>query len=82
MRIQINGKDKEIQDNSTILNLLEHLGQHPQKVAVEVNREIIKRDRYSHHHLQQGDEIEILQFVGGGQCLSLTKSLLKKYVCT
>lgn len=67
MQVTINGKEREIADNSTILMMLEQLGQHPQRVAVEVNREIIKRPSYAEHVLSEGDEVEVLQFVGGGE---------------
>lgn len=66
MQLQINGKTKELNDNITILQMLEELNLHPQRVAVELNREIVKRDRYNSLRLNDGDEIEILQFVGGG----------------
>jgi thiamine biosynthesis protein ThiS len=66
MRVTVNGKEREIPDHSTILTLIEHIGRHPQRVAVEVNREIIKRPLYETHQLAEGDVIEILQFVGGG----------------
>ncbi len=66
MQITLNGKPRTVPDNATILTLLEELEMHPQRVAVEVNREIIKRDRYAEHRLGEYDEVEILQFVGGG----------------
>ncbi|MGI6454560.1 MAG: sulfur carrier protein ThiS [bacterium] len=66
MFITLNGKKREIPDNFSLLQLIEHVGQHPQRVAVEVNREIIRRPQYESHLLQDGDEVEILQFVGGG----------------
>lgn len=66
MQITLNGKPRTIPDDATILTLLEELDMHPQRVAVEVNREIIKRDRYAEHRLGENDEVEILQFVGGG----------------
>ncbi len=66
MNITLNGKTKEICDNSTILQLLTELDLHPQQVAVEVNREIVKRDKFEEHQLGDGDELEILRFVGGG----------------
>lgn len=65
--IQLNGKSKDIQPDSTVLQLLKTLELHPKRVAVEINREILKRDLYAEHHIKNGDEIEVLQFVGGGQ---------------
>jgi len=66
MNITVNGKSLEIEENANILQLLSHLDLHPQRVAVEVNRAIVKRGVYESHTLAKGDEIEILQFVGGG----------------
>ena len=67
MRVKLNGKDRDVEPGITILQLLHQLGLHPQRVAVEVNREIVKRDQYEVHRLGEGDEIEVLQFVGGGE---------------
>ncbi|MEW6236379.1 MAG: sulfur carrier protein ThiS [Candidatus Omnitrophota bacterium] len=66
MNITVNGKSIEIEENANILQLLSRLDLHPQRVAVEVNRAIVKRGAYDSHTLTKGDEIEILQFVGGG----------------
>ncbi len=66
MNITLNGKTKKIGDKITIFQLLRELDLHPQQVAVEVNREIVKRDKFEEHQLSDGDELEILRFVGGG----------------
>ncbi len=66
MLIVLNGNEKEFEDGLTIFQVLQQLDLHPQRVAVEVNREIVKRDRFTEHLLQDGDVVEILQFVGGG----------------
>ncbi len=66
MQVTLNGKEKELDGKITIRQLLDQLELHPKQVAVEVNREIIKRDQYENHSLGAGDEIEILRFVGGG----------------
>jgi len=67
MKVTLNGVQREFEDNITIKKLLEEINMHPQRVAVEVNREIVKRDKYDSHQLHDGDEIEVLQFVGGGK---------------
>ncbi len=66
MQIKLNGKSKTFEDELTVLQLLEHLEQNPQRVAVELNQEIIKKDQYDSLRLKDGDEVEVLQFVGGG----------------
>lgn len=66
IKVSLNGKEKEFTTELTISQLLEQLNLHPKQVAVEVNREIIKRDRFNDCVLKDGYEIEILRFVGGG----------------
>lgn len=66
MDVTINGKTKSFEASCSITAMLETLDLHPQRVAVELNREIIKRDRYDEVTVSDGDEVEILQFVGGG----------------
>lgn len=66
MKITLNGKEKLIGSPCTIAELIESVGQQPQRIAVQLNAHIIKRDEYSRHTVQEGDVIEMLQFVGGG----------------
>jgi len=66
MNITLNGKSREFPDSISVVALLEELKLHPRQVAVEINREIVKRDQFDVHRVQDGDEIEILRFVGGG----------------
>ena len=66
MKLQINGQEKEINDDLTVTGLLESLDIDPNRVAVEVNLKIIKRDARDEHKLNDGDSVEIVNFVGGG----------------
>ena len=66
MKLQINGTEKETNDNLTVTGLLESLEIDPGRVAVEVNLKIIKRCDFGEHQLNEGDVIEIVNFVGGG----------------
>mgnify|MGYP006304440621 CR=1 FL=1 len=66
MKTTINGKEREIPDGLTLSGLLEHLDLDARRVAVEVNRDIVKRERFAETEIQPNDTIEILQFVGGG----------------
>jgi thiamine biosynthesis protein ThiS len=50
----------------TVLELLDRLSIDPRRVAVEHNLTIIKRDRYATTTIGEGDEVEIVNFVGGG----------------
>ena len=66
MKLQINGTEKEIKDGLTVKGLLESLEIDPNRVAVEVNLKIIKRCDFGEQNLNEGDAIEIVNFVGGG----------------
>ena len=66
MKIQLNGEPAEVPDAVTIEQLLERLGVDPRRVAVEHNLTIIKRHRQAETVITEGDEVEIVNFVGGG----------------
>jgi thiamine biosynthesis protein ThiS len=66
MTITVNGSKKEFDPAGTIQELLEALGLDAARVAVEHNREIVPRDRFSAIAVEDGDSLEIVQFVGGG----------------
>jgi thiamine biosynthesis protein ThiS len=65
VEITINGERKRIEPAS-VLGLLQELGIDPRRVAVELNREILPKDRYAETPLGAGDSLEIVHFVGGG----------------
>ncbi len=66
MKIRVNGDPVELESALSILQLLERLEIDPRRVAVEHNLTIVKRDRYASTTIGEGDEIEIVNFVGGG----------------
>ncbi|MDT8436727.1 MAG: sulfur carrier protein ThiS [Gemmatimonadota bacterium] len=66
MRIQVNGRDRQIEPGTTALGLLEALDLDPRSVVLERNREIVRRDALGDTPLGDGDRIEIVHFVGGG----------------
>ena len=66
MQVRLNGEMREIPDGLTVSGLLAHLGVKAQRVAVEVNENIVTKDRYELHPLGPGDSVEIVAFVGGG----------------
>jgi thiamine biosynthesis protein ThiS len=66
LTIRLNGETKDIDGPLTIAELLAQLGIDSRRVAVEHNLTIIKRDRHATTLVQAGDEIEIVNFVGGG----------------
>jgi sulfur carrier protein len=65
MKIKINGKELRT-DRRVLSELLEELNIQPGRVAVEVNLKIIRKADYDTHPIMEGDNIEIVNFVGGG----------------
>ena len=66
VRVQLNGKPAEVAGGQTVRALLTSLDLHPGMVVVELNREILERDRYEDFTIGEGDAIELVHFVGGG----------------
>jgi len=66
MRLTVNGEILETTEASTVVELLNKLSIEPSRVAVEVNLSIIKKTDYSTFRLNEGDNVEIINFVGGG----------------
>ena len=66
MKLTINGEDREFSPLSSLSDLLQQLGMKPDRVAVELNRELVARDRWNKTQLSDGDKLEIVHFVGGG----------------
>jgi thiamine biosynthesis protein ThiS len=66
MKLQINGEPREFQSSLTLAAMLQTLGLKPDRVAVELNRSIVARERWAETNLKEGDRLEIVQFVGGG----------------
>ena len=67
MTIRLNGEPHELAGPISITALLDALGIDSRLVAVEHNLEIVKRARYGDTMIAAGDEIEIVNFVGGGR---------------
>jgi sulfur carrier protein len=66
VKLRINGEARELPDGLTISTLLSHLGIVAGAVAVEVNAEVVRRPLHPERRLADGDEVEIVTFVGGG----------------
>ena len=64
--IVVNGEDRVIPEGDTIAGLIGSLGLDPERLAVELNRKIVKRAEWPSTVLAAGYEVEIVQFVGGG----------------
>ncbi len=66
LRVEINGKGREVSDGRTVAGLLEDLALDGRLVVVELNRQIVRRTEIEDVTLRDGDRIEIVHFVGGG----------------
>ncbi len=65
MKLTINGESRVLVAG-TLSGLVEQFGMKPDRVAIELNREIVPRDRWPQTALKDGDQLEIVHFVGGG----------------
>ena len=67
MKLQINGEERDLPTSpSTLADLVEILGMKADRVAVELNYDIVPRDRWADTPLKEGDRLEVVHFVGGG----------------
>ena len=67
MRLHVNGEDRDFPELATLASLIEHLGAKADRVAVELNRDIVPRAQWDATPLHDGDRLEIVHFVGGGR---------------
>lgn len=67
MKLIINGEERAFADVTNVAELIEKLGIKGDRVAVELNREIVPRAQWLESSLKDGDKLEIVHFVGGGQ---------------
>ena len=66
MRIKLNGESKELDEGATLQSLVEQLALAPERLAIELNREVVRRADWPRAKLHEGDRVEIVHFVGGG----------------
>jgi sulfur carrier protein len=64
--IQVNGESRGVSDGQTVAALLHELDIRVDRVAVELNLEILDRNDFNTRGLREGDRVEILSFIGGG----------------
>ena len=68
MLLHINGEERDFPDGLTVTALVAQLGMKPDRVAVELNLEIVPRTAWDKTTLKSGDKLEVVHFVGGGSC--------------
>jgi sulfur carrier protein len=66
MELIVNGHTREVTDGVNLSLLLNELNINPLRVAVQLNLEIVKRERYGETVLKPGDRLEIITFMAGG----------------
>lgn len=66
MRVHVNGESRDVPEGLTVRGLVEYLGLTEGPVAVEVNRAVVPRAQHAERPIAEGDEIEVVHFVGGG----------------
>jgi sulfur carrier protein len=69
MKLHINGEERDFSSPATpftVAALVEMLGMKADRVAVELNRDVVPRDRWAETTLQEADRLEVVHFVGGG----------------
>jgi len=66
VHITVNGDALEVPDDLTVMGLVAHLGLTSGPVAVERNREVVPRAEHDVTRVVDGDQLEIVHFVGGG----------------
>ncbi len=66
MTLHINGEAREFADSLSLASLLKEMALKGDRVAIELNRNIVPRDQWAQTILHNGDELEIVHFVGGG----------------
>ncbi|HFQ13659.1 MAG TPA: sulfur carrier protein ThiS [Gammaproteobacteria bacterium] len=66
MKIYVNGQAQELPEDLNAAQLIEQMGLTGQRLAMEVNQEILPRSRFDEHRFREGDRVEIVHAVGGG----------------
>jgi sulfur carrier protein len=66
MKVTLNGEEKTFPEGTTLGRLIRELGLEKNPIAIELNREVVPRDRHDATLLREGDRLEIVTLVGGG----------------
>ena len=66
MRVEVNGEARDVPAAITLAELVLALALAPERLAIELNREVIRRRDWPQTILNEGDRVEIVHFVGGG----------------
>ena len=66
MEIKLNGESRQIASDTTVAMLVKELDLEGKRIAIEINEMLVPRSSFDTHKLNEGDEMEIVQAIGGG----------------
>lgn len=66
MQVTVNGKSHQVDDGTTVIDLLRTAGVPENYLAVEINDDVVPREQHATRTIQDGDRIEVVTLVGGG----------------
>ena len=66
MQISVNGEAKAVSENSKLHDLLKTMNLLEKRIAVEINQDLVTRSEFDTFELSEGDQVEIVQAIGGG----------------
>ncbi len=66
MTLTVNGENRDLKDNTTLIALLESFSLNPEATAVQLNDDILERDTFQSITLNEGDTVELIRIVSGG----------------
>lgn len=66
MRVKINGEMREVPGEISLTDLLDHLSMPSRLLAIELNKQVVRKKDWGHITIKDADTIEIIHFVGGG----------------
>ena len=66
MQIHVNDENREVTENLSLQQLISNLNLAPERIAIELNHDLVRRADWPATGLKEGDRVEIVHFVGGG----------------
>ena len=71
MLVEINGESRDVADSMTLAELVDHLALAPERLAIELNKRVVRRADWQQTTIREGDQVEIVHFVGGGSTAAM-----------
>ena len=66
MKVSINGETKELTNELNLSELLRHFSLPQQRIAIELNKKVVRKKDWENIKITEGDKLEVIHFVGGG----------------